>query len=690
MRATDVAAGAGVGQAGLGLGAPPVGGGASSSAARASTWAYYRAALTSPDFLFAVLTAVLTLASWLLFLAGGPSTVVVVLGVAGALAGGLPIAWGALRGLLAHALNVDELVTIAIAAALAVGEYWGAALVAFMMLFGKVLEDVTAARAEHAIEGLGRLVPATARVKDAAQAGGERTVPVEALRCGDVVVVRPGERLPVDGRVLAGRAAVEEAAITGESVPADKGPGDEVFAGTLATGAALEVKTTRTGGATALGRIATLVEQAEGERAPIVRTADRWARWFTPAVLAVAGLVWLVGGEVLPAVTVLVVACPCALVLATPTAILAGVARGARSGILIKGGARLEAAGRVDAVCLDKTGTLTRGRPAVQRVVPIGDLDETALLAYAAGAERLSEHPLARAVLSAATARGLVLPGALGDAAVGDTGADGFVAAAGRGVAARLRTLPVGDGVEGAAGGASTEVLVGRPEWLAERGVAWTSAGEAALHELADAGQTPLAVAVGGRAAGLIGVADEVRPEAREAVQALRAAGLHRIVLLTGDREAPALAVARAVGIGAADVHAGLLPEDKVAFVKRLRGEGHRVAMVGDGVNDAPALAAADVAVAMGVAGTDLALAAADVALMTDDLRQAADAIVLSRKTVGTIRQNLAVAAVWNVAAVAVAALGGIGPVAGALVHNIGSVAVVVNAARLVDARLRR
>ena len=653
--------------------------------ARRGAWEHYRVALTSTDFLFAVLTALLTLASWLLSLAGGPPAVVAGLGIAGALAGGIPIAVGALRGLLAREMNVDELVTIAIGASIVVGEYWGAALVAFMMLFGKVLEDVTAARAEQALEGLGQLVPATARVLDATMPGGERTVPVEALRPGDVVLVRPGERVPVDGQVVSGRAAVEEAAITGESLPAEKGPGAEVFAGTLATGGALQVATTRTGEGTALGRIASLVKEAEAERAPIVRTADRWARWFTPAVLALAGVVWLATGEAVPAVTVLVVACPCALVLATPTAIVAGVARGARSGILIKGGARLEAAGRVDAVCLDKTGTLTEGRPVLRRVIPFDGLSEHTLLAYAAGAERLSEHPLSRAVLAGAAARGIAIPpaGAQDDA---------FVAVAGQGVAAHV-PVPGGATLERGAladSGRTVEVLVGRPEWLEERGVPWPQSGAAALELLAAGGETALAVAVSGRAAGLLGVADAVRPEAAEAVRALRAAGLRKIVLLTGDRDAPAQAVAREVGIAPEDVHAGLLPEEKVAIVKRLRAEGHRVAMVGDGVNDAPALAAADVAVAMGVAGTDLALQAADVALMTDDLRQAADAIVLSRKTVGVIRQNLVLAAVWNAVAVAVAALGLIGPVAGALVHNVGSVLVVLNAARLVDARLRR
>ena len=640
-------------------------------------WERYREVFTSRDFLFSLLTALLTLCSWGLSLAGAPAAVVTALGVAGALAGGLPIAVGAVRGLISREVNVDELVTIAIVAAILVGEYWGAALVAFMMLFGKVLEDFTAARAQHALEGLGQLLPATARVKDATAPDGERAVAVADVRAGDVVLVRPGERLPVDGEVVAGRAAVEQAAITGEPLPVDREPGDEVFAGTLATGGALEVRTERTGRATALGRIADLVQEAEADRAPVVRTADRWARWFTPAVLLLAGLVYLVTREFLPAVTVLVVACPCALVLATPTAVVAGIARAARRGILVKDGARLEAAGQITAVCLDKTGTLTRGQPRVERVVALdadgagaapGAAAGDALLARAAAAERLSEHPLAGAVLAAARERGLVVPAV-------DAGT--FRAFAGAGVAAR---------VEGTPG----EVLVGRPELFERQGIPWPAPAAAALAGLEAAGQTPLAVAVGGRVAGVIGVADAPREEAAEAVRWLRAAGVRRVLILTGDREAPALAVATAVGIAAGDVHAGLLPEDKVSLVKRLRAEGHRVAMVGDGVNDAPALAAADVAIAMGAAGTDLAMDAADVVLMTDDVRQAAAAIVLSRKTLRTIHQNLAFAAVWNVVAVGLAAFGVVGPVAGALVHNLGSVAVVVNAARLVNVRLDR
>jgi Cd2+/Zn2+-exporting ATPase len=649
-----------------GRAAAPAGG----AAARAlpGFWERYGEVVSSRDFLFALLTAVLTLGSWGLSLAGAPAGAVTLLGVAGALTGGLPIAAGAVRGLIRREVNVDELVTIAIAAAILVGEYWGAALVAFMMLFGKVLEDVTAARAQHALEGLGQLLPALARVKDAAAPGGERSLAVGDVRVGDFVLVRPGERLPVDGEVVAGRAAVEQAAITGEPLPVDKVAGDEVFAGTLASGGALEVRTVRTGRATALGRIADLVREAEAERAPVVRTADRWARWFTPAVLLLAGLVYLLTRDLLPAVTVLVVACPCALVLATPTAVVAGIARAARRGILVKDGARLEAAGQVTAVCLDKTGTLTRGQPRVQQVIALDASGEDALLARAAGAERLSEHPLAGAVLAAAGERGLTVPAV-------DAGT--FRAFAGAGVAAR---------VEGTPG----EVLVGRPELFAREGVPWPEAAGAALETLEAAGQTPLAVAVDGRVTGVIGVADAPREEAAEAVRWLRSAGVRRVLLLTGDREAAARSVAAAVGIAPEDVFARLLPEDKVTLVKRLRAEGHKVAMVGDGVNDAPALAAADVAIAMGAAGTDLAMDAADVVLMTDDVRQAAAAIVLSRKTLGTIHQNLTFAAVWNVVAVALAAFGIVGPVAGALVHNFGSVAVVVNAARLVNARLDR
>jgi heavy metal translocating P-type ATPase len=666
-----------------------------------NAWSRYRDVVVRSDFIFAFLTLGLTLISWGMYLAGGPEPLVRWTGIAGGFVGGVPIAYGAIRGLIAREMNVDELVSIAIIASLVAGEYWSAGLVAFMMLFGKVLEDVTAARAQHAIEGLGQLVPDMAQLKEAD--GSERTAPVAEVRPGDIVFVRPGERLPVDGEVVAGHAAVEEAAITGEPLPVDKALGDTVYAGTLTAGGTLEVRATRTGEATALGRIAALVKEAEAERAPIVRAADRWATWFTPAVLALAALVYLWQRDFLPALTVLVVACPCALVLATPTAVIAGIARGTRSGILIKGGARLEAAGHVDAVCLDKTGTLTLGKPMVQRVVvlPESGVSEDELLALAAAAERFSEHPLGRAIFDSAASRDIVVPTV-------DMALAGFRAVPGKGVSARIPSFTGASGTVAESpagrpgGGAGTllvteaartsttsEVIVGRPEFLIEQRVEWSSSAEAAVADLEREGQTAIVVAINGSAAGVISLADEIRQGSAVAVQALRTTGLRRLVVLTGDREASALAVARAVGIPAEDVHAGLLPEGKVAVVKQLRETGHRVAMIGDGVNDAPALAAADVAIAMGAAGTDVALQAADIALMTDDIRQAASAIALSRHTVSTIKQNLGFAVVWNVIALILAATGIVGPVAGALVHNVGSVAVVLNAARLINAKLR-
>ena len=354
-------------------------------------WDTYREVITGTEFVSAFVTLGLTVISWVIWLVGSGdpvwSVASVVTGWVGALVGGAVIARGAIAGLWNREVNVDELVTIAIVASLVIGEYWGAALVAFMMLFGKVLEDVTAARANDAIEGLGRMVPSLASRRDG---HGETIVPVDALVTGDIVVVRPGERLPADGTVVAGQALIDESGITGEFVPASRSIGDSVHGGTLATGGALDIRVARVGEATTLGRIATLVRDAETDRAPIVRIADTWAKWFTPAILVLASAVYLATGDFLPAVSVLVVACPCALTLATPTAIVATVARSARQGILVRGGGRLEAAGRVDVICLDKTGTLTTGQPRVARVIPLEGIQATDLIAFAARAERLS------------------------------------------------------------------------------------------------------------------------------------------------------------------------------------------------------------------------------------------------------------------------------------------------------------
>ncbi|MBI3977142.1 MAG: cation-translocating P-type ATPase [Chloroflexi bacterium] len=613
--------------------------------------------LLTRDGMAATATGLLALASWLTELFGlGPAWLAFAVGLLAAAVGGSVIVVGAVRGVLARELNVDELVSIALIASVLAGEVLSAALVAFMMLGGKVLEDLTARRAARALENLGQLVPAMARVR---RGDDEAMVPVKTLRPGDVVVVRPGERLPVDGLVIAGVAAVDQAPITGESLAVGKGPGHEVYAGTLASEGALEIRTTGVGAATALGRIGALVAQAEEERAPVVRAADQYARSFTPLILGLAALTYALTGQVTPAIAVLVVACPCALVLATPTAVIAGVAAGARRGLVIRGGARLELAGRVDVVCLDKTGTLTLGAPRVTRVVPLDGRDEEAVLALAAGAEQYSEHPIAGAVLARAAESGIK--------PARTAGPTGFRSWPGRGVAAVVN----GYGV-----------AVGTPGLLGELGIAVDPAVDARRAEVEAAGETALYVTTDGRVAGILGVADVPRPAAREAVAALRVAGVRRLAMLTGDNPTVAKAIGRAVGID--EVYAGLLPDEKVAWVRRLQAEGHRVAMVGDGVNDAPALAAADLAIVMGRSGTDLALDVADVAIMTDELPRAAEAILLSRRTLRLIYENLGFALFWNAIAIIAAAAGFLSPIAGALVHNIGSVAVVVNAGRLV------
>ena len=644
-------------------------------------WEAYGDALTSTEAVASYVTAGLAAASW------GTSAIVgntpagalaaVAVGWAGALAGGLVIARGAVTGLLAREMNVDELVTLAIAASLYAGEYLGAALVAFMMLFGKVLEDVTAARAEDAIAELGRLLPPLARV---VRDGVETSVAVADVAPGDAVIVRPGERVPVDGTIASGRAWVDEATITGEASPASRGTGDAAFAGTLVSGGALTVTVTRTGEATTLGRIAALVAEATEERAPVVRTADRWAAWFTPAVLALAAVTWGSTGAFDHAVAVLVVACPCALTLATPTAIVATVARAARMGILVRGGARVEASGTIDVVCLDKTGTLTTGTPTVHGVHAFGDWTADDVTKYAAAIEARSEHPLARAICTAASV-------ASAGATPGSETLDvtRFISEAGNGVVGMVCAVATApDGRSVAEQKPRVSVAVGRPEFVRERVRRWDAAADASLAAVEAAGQTPVAVAINGAVAGVIALGDTVRPDAPEAVAALRRGGVTRVLLLTGDAPGPAYAAATVAGIPRADVRAGLLPEGKVGAVRELQAEGHRVAMVGDGVNDAPALGASDLGIAMGAGGTDLAMAAADVVLLRNRLTDVAQVLGLGRDAMRTIRQNLVVAAGWNVVALGAAASGIAGIVAGALIHNVGSVGVVVNAARLV------
>ena len=541
-----------------------------------------------------------------------------------------------------------------------------AAIVGFVLL-GKLLETRARKRLSDAVRGLVALTPRTARqLRD----GAEEDVLVESLAPGDLVLVRPGERLPSDGEVVRGASAVDESMLTGESLPVDKRPGAQVYGGTQNHSGALTLRVTRTGGDTALARIVEAVEQAQGSRAPIARLADVVSAWFVPIVLGVAlvtALAWTLldptaagfAVAVERFVAVLVIACPCALGLATPAAVAVGTGRGAELGLLFKGGAVLEAASRIDTVLIDKTGTLTTGKPVLTDVVPAPGVDEAELLRLVAAAEQASEHPVAQAIVRGATTRGASL------APAGDL------------------LMEPGFGVEAEVAGRT--VRVGTAAWLARVGIdAAALATEA--ERLAAAGRTPSFVAVDGALAGLVAVADRPADGARETVAALRRLGID-VAMVTGDRMATARAIAAELGIDR--VVAEVRPEEKARVVADERARGRTVAMVGDGINDAPALAGAHVGVAVG-SGSDIAVAAADVALLRGGIAGLPAALALARRTLGTIRQNLVWAFVYNVVGIPIAA--GLlapwtgwtlSPVLASAAMSLSSVSVLMNSLRL-------
>ncbi len=550
-------------------------------------------------------------------------------------------------------IRAGMLVSVAMLAAVAIGEIFAAGEVAFIMTLGELLESRTLRKAREGIQALVRLEPKQAcRITD----GVETAVDVDDLGVGDRLRIRPGEIVPVDGVVVSGATAVDEAIVTGESLPVDKAPGDRVLAGTVNRFGAMDVEALKPAAGSTLMRIKRLIETAQSQKAAVVRLADRWASALVPAAFVTALVVWLVTGEVIRGVTILVVFCPCALVLATPTAIMAGMANLSRFGILVKSGEALEAMGRITTMAFDKTGTLTHGRPAVASVVSLRpERPEAALLRLAAGAERRSEHPLGKAIAAAVETPPEPLF---------------FDMKPGRGVEAD---------VEGC------RIALGTTTWLKSRGVFIPAEQETRIDAARALGQAVVVVEIDGGLAGWIVLSDTLREDAAAIIRELRAAGIQKMLLLTGDHAAAANRMAAEVCVDV--VESELLPEDKVSIVMAHVQEQVAISMVGDGVNDAAALKRSTVGIAMGGMGSDIAVEAADIVLMRDDIRLLPYLVTQSRRTRRTIRINIAASLLINAGAIAFAATGHLGPALGALVHNAGSLFVVGHAATLLRFR---
>ena len=590
--------------------------------------------------------------SWIVGWTGlGHTRIPMALAVFSLIIGGYPILKSAIKALLIPDLNVDTLVSIAAIAATSVGAYQEAATVIFIMLLGEFLEHLTVGKARRAIASLIQLSPKTAWVRREDQ---EVQVPIEEVKAKEVVIVKPGERIPVDGKIISGCGSINQSMLTGESIPVDKGMGDRVYCGTINEAGSCEIETTQVAEDTKLAQIKRLILEAQAEKSPTQRVMDRFARYFIPAILLIALATFLITGDPIRSITILIVACPCALVLGTPTAVVAAIGNAARQGILIKGGVFLEQMGRLKTLLMDKTGTLTHGRPKVVEMKVFDGPDEKEVLYWAAIAEKRSEHPLARAITEKADEIGLTIPHP-----------EVFENFRGKGVKAKRD---------------SRTIIVGRAEWLAGEGIEIPDSVKELLKTKESEGMTSLLVSLDGRLLGTVSISDTLRERAKATIDKIRGEGVSEIWMLTGDSEQVANRIGNELGIR---YEARLLPEDKVKMVKEWKRKGQVVAMVGDGVNDAPALAAADIGIAMGAVGTDVAIETADIALMTDELEKIPTVIRLSRKALRVIKENLVFALVFNTAMVILSAQGWVTMILGAIVHQASSLLVILNSMRL-------
>ena len=571
---------------------------------------------------------------------------------------GVPLLYLSVRRIICNRgiskISSALLISMAMLAAIAIGDLFAAGEVAFIMALGALLEESITERAKKGLKNLLSLSPTQGR---RIKGGAAEMVAIEEIVRGDVLRILPGERIPVDGRVVSGETSIDQSVMTGESLPVDKKVGEEVFCGMLNCFGSVDVEVKEAGASSSLQRLIRMVQEAEEKPAPMQRIADRWASWLVPIVLVLALGAYAATANIIIAVTLMVVFCPCALVLATPTAIMAAIGQATKRGVIIKSGETLEKMGKVDTVAFDKTGTLTCGKLSVSDVLPFdASLGEDGLLFRVASAESRSEHPLGKAIVAHAKAQS-IMPAPAGD----------FRMTAGRGVSAE---------VEG------RRIFCGSESFLRENGVTLTVPMQEALACLREDGKAIVLAAEGTRCLGVLALSDTLRPEAKAVVERLHGMAVHT-VLLTGDNEAAAASFARQVGID--EICAKLLPEEKVAHIKNLQEQGRKVLMIGDGVNDAPALKTADVSVAMGVMGSDIAVEAADIALMRDDVAQIPYLKRLSDATATTIRLSITLSMIINFAAIVLSLMEKLTPTTGALVHNAGSCFVVLIAALLYD-----
>lgn len=571
---------------------------------------------------------------------------------------GIPILYGALTALFCKkTISSELLVSTAIVASVAIGEIFAAGEIAFIMAIGEILEDITVNRAKKGISQLIKLSPQQGRkiIKENGKTT-EKIVPIEEIYKDDILRVLPGEMIPVDGKIIFGNSSVDQSIMTGESLPIDKTIGDEVFCGTVNCDGSIDIIATKIGEDSSLQKLIRMVKEAEENKAPMQRIVDKWAGWLVPAALIIAIAAYFITSDIIRAVTVLVVFCPCALALATPTSIMAAVGQAAKNGVLIKSGEALEKMGKVNCIAFDKTGTLTFGKLKISDIITTSSATENELLKLACSSEKRSEHPLGKAIVEHGKKQNVEF-----------LEMEDFKMIPGKGIAAKIE---------------NNEIYCGNSRFLQEQGIILDENIESILENLRKQGKVSILVGKNRECIGIIALSDTIRPTAKEMVVKLKNMGT-RVVLLTGDHKQTADYFAEEVGIE--NVYSELLPAEKVTYIKKLEEDGNKVCMIGDGVNDAPALKTADVGVSMASMGTDIAVEASDIALMGDNIEKIPYLKKLSTATIKTIKFNITASMVINLAAIILSVMGLLNPITGALVHNVGSVLVVLNAALLYD-----